>query len=780
MPRRIYILFLLLLPALGFCLASPAFALDIPITVQEPAGISRTAEQVTSGIPLPPGTQTSSWSLWSGGLEIPLQKTTLPGRIPWILLDFQVDLPASGKASLTLRDTASAVQHATPVTISEDASSIQVVTGPLKAQIGKDPFNLLDTVWLDLDGNGVFDIAEIVAGSAGSHIQVVDSSSGTTFSGAGAPDSISWEYRGPLRSTLRVDGRYRNGGTEFIAYTTRITFYAGKTYVRIEHVLRNSVQFSERHVKISSATVSVGTPGTTVRSPRPGAVSWFNAGASGVALQLVPSALWGIDTAANDGMILADMSHHGATLVVEFARSLPSGEMTRLESAANSPLFATALPSWYSQYGELSISRFGTLDDEKSTYSKWGWTWSSGQEPTDAHKPGYTIGWNAVDVHNDLEADDVWQNLIQFLRTLQRGYLDRAMGWARYYKWDYAFRTDGFDFAWDGGWEDPRNLVSRPRTAIPLTSADETYLSKMVLPGKVDVRGWGADHLFGWGLVDYYYLTGDTDALAAAQDIGEIIKRIYDWRVPGSYAMSLYGPRQGGRHLLLAIRLYEATGNAKWQAAMSQVADLWLKSPDWNTKYGQYFIPKDDSRGYPVPFISTFQSTLLTHALDRYYQVTGNTLARDRILSIANYAMAYGLHPVYQYSGSRIGNDYPSPGVVWHNYFASEPITFFDPFYTISHIDALVRGYRITGDVKYLLRAKLHWDRGSKAKYGTPIRLTATATQVGRFLNKYFSPGGNIYASNGDLPYVALLFYDAAKLSGWPGGISPAAPKGLR
>ena len=770
MKNRIFSVVTLTFFFLQFFLLS-ASALEIPLTIEEPAGVARTSEPVTSGVPLPPNTQTTTWALFDGAQQIPVQITRLPGRTPWILLDFQIDVPASGKKTLTLRDTASTVTPSRPLTISEDATQITVVTGPLKVLIKKNLFNLFDAVWVDKDNDGVFASTEQTVISSGNNIQFVDATSGQTFSGAGAPDQVTWEYRGPQRATLRIDGRYRNGTGELLTYTTRLSFSAGAAAVKIEHVLRNSVQANERHVKIRSAIIKLGSGTTTIRATRPGSISWGNIGTGGLSFELVPPLLWGIDTTANGGMLLTDLSHHGATLIADFSPGLSTAEQTRRTDAAKSPLFALAAPSWYSAYGELSTSRFSTLEDEKQAYQKWGWAWTATQEPKDAHKPDYSVSWKNVGTHDDSEADDVWQNILMYVRTGQRGYWDRTMGWVRHYKWDYAYRTDGFSYAWDGDVEHPQ--VSRPLISIPLTTTDDAYLKNTVKPGKVDMRGWNADHLWGWGLIDYYYLTGDIDALSAAKDLGELSNRVYDWRSPG-YTMSFYGPRQGARHFLLSIRLYEATLDPHWQETMNHLAQLWLQSPDWDPRGFYAQAPTPEGRRV----VAVFQLGFLSWAFDRYYTVTGATQFRDRLVAMAQWAKQYGLHQSYHYSGSRIALDWPSTGKVWHNNFDDGVtiLTSFSPYATLNVIDTLARGYRLSGDTTLLDRAKYHWNQASKTKNGLPITRSVTDTQVGRFINSRFSSGGNIYADNGDISYVSLLFYDEIHRITAPPPPSPSIP----
>ena len=51
------------------------------------------------------------------------------------------------------------------------------------------------------------------------HIAFVDAVSGQTFSGKVVPDQVVWEYLGPMRATLRVDGTF--AGTHAAAAALR-------------------------------------------------------------------------------------------------------------------------------------------------------------------------------------------------------------------------------------------------------------------------------------------------------------------------------------------------------------------------------------------------------------------------------------------------------------------------------------------------------------------------------------------------------------------------------
>jgi len=284
--------------------------------------------------------------------------------------------------------------------------------------------------------------------------------------------------------------------------------------------------------------------------------------------------------------------------------------------------------------------------------------------------------------------------------------------------------------------------------------------------------------MWGWGLLDYYYLTGDSIAIEAAVDLAEISDRIFGWRTPGIYRVADGGSlRQASRNFLLVTRTWEVTQDTKWQTLMNHIKDLFLQSPDWDSRGAHVFQRVDTC---PTPNVKMPKSTsaihlaFLSQAFDRYYQVTGNTQIRDRMIQMAQFASQFALHSTYQYTGYWLAIDYPKPGDVWHDTFdripstnCPNPLRGFDPGYTIAWIDILMRGYRLTGDTTYLTRAKYHWDRGSKGVGGHPDQRAAGPNQVYHFMNDRFlsgsgigGGGGTYYAwGNGDLSYASLLFY---------------------
>jgi hypothetical protein len=678
-------------------------ALSIPLTVREPGDSSRTAEPVTGGVPLPPGTQTSSWALFEGDREIPLQVTPLRGRVPWLLLDFQVDIGSGQAKKLVLREQAP--RAAGPV--------LAPTPPPTRRSV-------------------------VLAGSS----KAVD----------GVAERETWEYKGVQRAVLRVDGRF--DGVPGFGFTTRYTFYAGKKHVRVEHVLRNSLQKNQRHLKLTSALLVLGTGETAARVAHMGGVT--TAGGPGVTLEMLPVQQPGmrdgkkkenVSAADNGGYLLPDLTHYGATVIWDPAK----------EGPAAVPLLAVAESAWYAEWGELSTTRFGSLEDERETYRRLGWKWSAKQEPHYPHQPDYVVTANRVSIHYDSESDDLWANLMMFLRTGMPGYLDRTRGWANYYKWEMPFRTDGFNYAWDGNGSQPQ--VARPAIEIELTPWDKSYL-RQSMDAKVDTHTWAGDHVWGWGLLDYYALTGDLDALEAAVDIGESVETLWLWRTGYN---PIYGTRNIARNLLLVVRLYDATGDARWKTLADHIVALALKTPFWLESWGTYAWPRKGG-GHAI---GPHHLAEYHNALSRYEARIGSAEVRRRLIKMATFVRDHAMHPKWLQSAKTIVLDANGPGTVAFLEWNDEQAPKVNPYHTVVWVDTLVRGYRLTGDEAFLKRAVLFWDRGSKALYLKPATYrTAGDNEVGRFANAKFNCCGTapiFYYLNGDLQFVHLLFYEVAR-----------------
>lgn len=374
-----------------------------------------------------------------------------------------------------------------------------------------------------------------------------------------------------------------------------------------------------------------------------------------------------------------------------------------------------------------------SLEDERSTYRKWGWTWTASQEPTAVTEPtpGYYV--TGVDIHGDSEGDDLWTYLMMYRRTGNTVYLDRAKAWARYFKEEY------------------RN------------SSEFVY----------DRDNFNIDHLYGWGLVAWYEYTCeqgacDTASLAEAENLAAEVDTIYGKSVPGVSNFAEYQLRRPARALLLVTRVAEATKNARWITLRDKLIDIWLQSSGWDAGRGMYFMGQgstDDRVGAGAyaagaRIQSSFQTTLLAEAFYQAYRTTGRTELKDRIVTMARFVDQYGMDPLYQYTGIYFGI---VNGTIYHSFSATcgTSCTDADPVYTTSLVNALVLGYKLTGDRTLYDRAKHFFNRGTKGIHGSITARTAADYVVGHFVDTQFGSGtGYFYLANnkGELQYTYWIF----------------------
>jgi exo-rhamnogalacturonan lyase-like protein len=779
-----------------------AAAEPIPLTVEEYSGVARVGEPVTTGIPISPSQVGATWALFDGTREVALQTTVLPHReTPWLLLDFQTSLSASERRSFTLLQQAPAVSPPQPIVITETAQRITVTTGRLRTEVGKIIFNLLDNVWFDSNANGTFASGEqVVTTRSSSNLIAHDAGTNADVPGRGSPSRVEWEYRGPLRATLRVDGAYASGSDTLLNWTTRLTWYAGQTHVRIDHVLRNSNAARERYVKLSSARLRIGSPTATSRVQRSGSVVRTEAVPAGAALELIPATvavstaydpdaappIWRVNTTVdvglNGGLVIGDLSHHGATWWVGF-ESLTAPERARRASIAADPLVALADPERYSELGAFGLHRHSTYDDEKNAYRRWGWTWPTPGNPwsEEHNRPrvqDLDVSWSVVDASFDPESDDLWQNIVMFARVRIPFHLDRLRAWARYARWEWAFRTDGFDYA--GAWgqygDGPGTVSREPVRAPTLTAIDQAYIQHNIKPGKPR-----SSHLWNGGLLDAYYFTGDRDALEAAIDVAEQCERLLGWRTLETGAVG-GNCRFQARCLLVLVRTWEATGQPRWRTAADRAIELFLQSPSYDRR-GFYYAtirglaPSIASRyAYDAKLVTPFMMATVVEALYRYYLATLHAAVRTQLLEIAAFAMAHGLDPATDYGGDEIVVDSPQAGDVLHQsntQLRGAPVIvpYFAATSSQSFINALVIRYRLTGDRGFLRQAKHLWNQASKRSYNAPYdRLDATDSQVGRFANSLQGrdPRTPWFAESGNWTAVSLLFHEAARADTLP------------
>lgn len=379
-----------------------------------------------------------------------------------------------------------------------------------------------------------------------------------------------------------------------------------------------------------------------------------------------------------------------------------------------------------------------SLGDEKATYGRFGWSFTASQDPANLTEPvaNYTV--TNPDIHYGTEGDDLWTYLFQNRRTGNVVYWNRANAWARYFKEDY-------------------------RTCVGTST--QTYCA--------DKTGYGLDHFYGWGLLALYEHNGDSAALFEAKNLATELAVMYSpatsFGCLVNGACLYYGTRQVGRHLLFATRIAEITKDPAHVALRDKIIEE-LLSPEgdayWNATYGMYFVGQagtDAQLGAGAyaagaRLNSPFGIAVLAEAMFHAYRTTGNVILRHRLIAMARFVQSRGLDATYQYTGSLYG---VVNGQTYHNYSYTPPVTFWDPVYTTSQVNLLVMGYKYTGDVTLLAKAKEFLNRGTKGVYGSPTARSAADNAVGHFIDtKFDTSSGNFYLdfNKGELLYTYLIF----------------------
>lgn len=237
-----------------FCVgATSAWAVKIPLIVQETLypgsvpGISRKADPVTVGVPLPDNaaegaSETHSLTVRGAGLgQFRVLGRWPSGRIKWLLVDTQVDVNAGQvNTALSVTDGGSG-SFGGPDLAFDNGRSISVDTGSARFTIRKDRFNVLDEV--------VMGQARLVTRDTSQGLVVVGPEPGRTacpcttiYASANDPASTAViEENGPVKAVIRASGAHVSAsGQPYMRFTLRMYFYKGKSHVRIVSVLRNA------------------------------------------------------------------------------------------------------------------------------------------------------------------------------------------------------------------------------------------------------------------------------------------------------------------------------------------------------------------------------------------------------------------------------------------------------------------------------------------------------------------------------------------------------------
>ncbi|CAL9319249.1 Tat pathway signal sequence domain protein [Streptomyces sp. SudanB182_2057] len=218
--------------------AAPAAAADgaDPVTLDwlEDGGLGA-APGTTVGVPWPMGAHQPDQSFAvtdADGGPVPVQTWPLAywpdGSLKWT-----AHAVGTGTGRLTLT-TGTPAEPARKVTVDSGGGTIDVSTGVITAKIGKNGSTLIKSVT-----RGSTEIARNGRLVLLRQPEIEDEDQGTvrTERFDGAVSAVTVEQDGPVRAVVRVDGRHRKGGREWLPFSLRLYFYAGSDSFRMVHTL---------------------------------------------------------------------------------------------------------------------------------------------------------------------------------------------------------------------------------------------------------------------------------------------------------------------------------------------------------------------------------------------------------------------------------------------------------------------------------------------------------------------------------------------------------------
>jgi hypothetical protein len=612
---------------------SAALAQEVKLTVREPVGTQRKAEPISTGVCFKPGQVRDLGQLalfTPDGQPVPAQFLPLvkleDGSFQWTLVDFQADVPAGGQVEVVVKP-GKPTAPLTPVQVTESAGVFTFNTGPLQLVVDstKPVFDLVSQV--TVDGRPA------ATGLGADAMTCRDALDRNHLYHAGKPTKVEFDWRGPMRATLMLEGPYvDDAGADWLGYRVRVSCFAGSRLVRVEHELRNSSPKEVRVVKVKDAFLRLG-----LADDAPAAATgkdhltsagvfakhrllsgYFSPGLHDLAvkdkrltLAVVPTYEGGFEPNLHRGYNNQEKDKNGqpadynpgdtgswwlvdcAYKVDEYwlrfggaSAGLSAEAAATLAKALDSRCYALASPAYYSDCEALGFGHFGSLEDEVATYAKWGWKDIEARKAALLKnewmrpRPEYHVASDLA--HEETETDDAEGCLLMALRTGGRGYWDAGLAWARYYTNNFIWRTD-FPAGTPRGKGKTLNYIGKDYE--PIVRYGYSYGNG---------RTCGC-HFYGGGAMDYYVLTGEKSLLLGCADLVEYPQNNWARKVPGRDAVGSYGSRGFGRQFLAVIRYYEITREPQAKQLMNHMAQLALKEPNYIQEEDYGFIDAPSS-----------------------------------------------------------------------------------------------------------------------------------------------------------------------------------------
>lgn len=800
-------------------MALAGHAVDVPVIVTEPSGLDRPGEPVSGGIPLPAGQfkPDAPFALFDGRTPIPVQASPLvtgpDGSLRWVLLDYQIDLKAGQTRTLTLRPGKPAAP-AHPLKTTQTPEQLTVDTGRLAFAIRKnEPFSLSQC-------EAIRGVSVRYADAVSRKTYPAGPPETLRFIYSG-PLRVTIEARGRFAGDEEHKLRY---ATFITAWAGRSDILVRHTLINSREDMRDHVNIGASIIEIQpagpskEATVAAASPqrhaaplllhqglqssvANAVKLTQGDRTLWAGQSAGG---WVSSGGIWVFDrmfsadpprsmALTGEGVIvldssprrfdgvrqgdrirgqpfesehrwLLDCSHHSSEYRIDLAAPADPAALSRQATTAAARVWGFAPGRWVSDCDVLAVGKFGTLEDEKAAHARWGWT--ATKEPA-APKPNPTrfVAWE--DNHYESEADSPEGLLLMFLRTGQRGYFDEAEAWCRYHADLQTWRTEGW--AWkDGAIWFPQGgpLGNRPQRAkadkmgfVPSWNKAATARDRDLWRTVVAKECYC--HYYGAGLVDWYCLTGDTDALDAAIDKCEM--KLDEFTRSRSFTPGKSGiacTRGFGRGFYVAVRTWMARPqDPMLQKLIGLCRDTLVQLPAEYMDERAVYAPiqksnpskyltdgikrKMDEAGITADKTGMFRDSAgktwnwrdiggtwmisyIDYAAEMLARQTGDEDLMDYVIATGEFTAKHLLSPAGKQTWYYTALDIPAKGVIWdpwlydglqRNDEGEGPK--HDGYYTRFFPDVMAQAYALSGQRELLDAAQRFWFYGNRRGYQT-------------------------------------------------------------
>lgn len=673
----------------------------------------RTAEPVTVSIPFAAGTLTDPAHLIirDGDVTLSVQARTLAtwsdGSIKWLLIHFQPDLPGNRDKTLTfdVDKTLRVSENPKGLELTETSAGFHVDTGPLAFLVPNDGFLPLRDV--KLNGAPLWDATPFKGFALTYDGQTVDTASG--------PVELEIEEAGPLRAVILVKGKHRQAnGAPYLDFRGRITAYAGKPYIEVEHqfihaeeeaelsLKRLSLEFKPlRHSERSEESLALGQGyyRTTIQE------------SDGAPLEMAlttETILYQanehfIDSFYGDFWVDWRDATGGVMLSVYQAHQNFPKKLRVAKDGIVCGLYPDDAPPAPVIQGMAKTHRVQlhfhgpeTTLDELSVRSL------QFQLPD---RPALSRDWFRVN-NPWLETffpEELPDRLLTFLNRTHDG-RPKALGMFHFGDAPDAGYTNqgrgqGHSVFVNNEYDRPhacalyyaltgqrRVLDSALVSARHWLDVDLCHYSPdLLLHGglKIHTRyhvtgGVTPSHEWTEGLLDYYFFTGRREALDAARSVAENVLRHMErphMKTPGETSV-----REGGWALRALVGMWIGTGEDCWRDEARKLVAMYL---DWFDRYGALLAPYTSHSMPRVPFMIS----LTVNSFARYLLIEPEGALAERVKTLI-------VATVDDLLAHCLGPD----GVAYYKELPSLRRTA--PTYHL--LEALTHAYRITCDAKYL------------------------------------------------------------------------------